>query len=297
LHAPDNPPVPPPQGSAPGTLSDWLKWAASALQDSSDSPRLDAEVLLCELLSCNRAGLVVRAEDTLSAEMALRYAGLLERRRLGEPVAYLTGHREFWSLDLAVSPAVLIPRPDTELLVEWALQRLREVKNPLIADLGTGSGAIALALASQRPDARVIATDQSEDALAQARFNARKLDLERVELRAGDWLAPLAGERFDLIASNPPYIAADDPHLAALRYEPRRALTAGPDGLSELRRIAADARAHLQPGAALLMEHGAEQGRAVRELLLGLGYTQVETRRDLGGLERATLGVHEPAVP
>jgi release factor glutamine methyltransferase len=293
VHAPDNPPVPPAKGQAPGRLADWLNWAANELQAASDSPRLDAEVLLCELLSCNRAGLVVRADESLSAETALRYAGLLERRRLGEPIAYLTGRREFWSLELDVSPAVLIPRPDTELLVEWALQRLKPLAAPVVADLGTGSGAIALAIAHERPDARVVATDQSADALLQARHNARLLGLERVEFRSGDWLAPLAGERFDLIASNPPYVAEGDPHLAALRYEPRRALTAGPDGLADLRRIAEGARACLKPAGALLMEHGAEQGSAVRELLQQLGYSGVETRRDLNGLERATLGVHE----
>lgn len=293
MHAPDNPPVPPPQGDAPGTLGDWLNWATAALQDCSDSPKLDAEVLLCDLLGCNRAGLVLHAGDTVRAELALRYAGLVDRCRLGEPVAYLTGRREFWSLDLGVSPAVLIPRPDTELLVEWALQRLRGIQAPRVADLGTGSGAIALAIAKERPDALVLAVDLSEDALSQARYNAQTLGLERVEFRHGDWLAPLAGERCDLIVSNPPYIAENDPHLLALRYEPRRALTAGPDGLADLRRIAADARARLRPGAALLMEHGAEQGGAVRGILAGFGYTAVETRRDLNGLERATLGVHD----
>lgn len=296
MHAPDNPPVPPAKGQAPGRLADWLHWAVGALQGASDSPKLDAEVLLCELLACNRAGLLVRADESLSAETALRYAGLLERRRLGEPLAYLTGRREFWSLDLGVSPAVLIPRPDTELLVEWALQRLKPLAAPAVADLGTGSGAIALAIAHERPDARVIAVDQSAEALMQARHNARRLGLERVEFRAGDWLAPLDGERFDLIASNPPYIAEGDPHLAALRYEPRRALTAGADGLSDLRRIAAGARAFLKPGGALLLEHGAEQGSAVRELLRQSGYAGVGTRRDLNGNERATLGVHEPGT-
>lgn len=291
MHAPDNPPVPPAKGQAPGRLADWLNWAANELQAASDSPRLDAEVLLCELLNCNRAGLVVRADESLSAETALRYAGLLERRRLGEPIAYLTGRREFWSLELDVSPAVLIPRPDTELLVEWALQQLEPLTTPAVADLGTGSGAIALAIAHERPDARVVATDQSADALLQARHNARRLDLERVEFRAGDWLAPLAGERYDLIVSNPPYVAEGDPHLTALRYEPRRALTAGPDGLSDLRRIAAEARARLKPGGSLLLEHGAEQGSAVRALLRQAGYTQVETRRDLNSLERATGGL------
>ncbi len=291
MHAPDNPPVPPPQGNAPGRLADWLGWATGALQPASDSARLDAEILLCELLRCNRAGLVIRADEMLTTELALRYAALIERRQQGEPVAYLTGRREFWSLELQVSPAVLIPRPDTELLIEWALERLRGVSAPLIADLGTGSGAIALALASERPDARVIAVDLSADALAQAAHNARLLGLERVDFRLGDWLVPLAGERFDLIVSNPPYVAEQDPHLRDLRFEPRRALTAGADGLADLRRIAAAAPGHLKPGAPLLLEHGAEQGAAVRALLHEQGYGAVETRRDLNGLERAALGV------
>ncbi len=290
MHAPDNPPVPPPQGHAPGRLSDWLGWAAGALS-GGDSPRLDAEVLLCELLGCNRAGLVIRADDVLTTEMALRYAALIERRQLGEPVAYLTGRREFWSLELQVSPAVLIPRPDTELLVEWALERLRGVEAPRIADLGTGSGAIALALASERPDALVVAVDVSADALSQAAHNARLLGLERVDFRLGDWLAPLAGESFDLIVSNPPYVAEQDPHLRELRFEPRRALTAGADGLADLRRIAAEAPGHLKPGAVLLLEHGAEQGEAVRSLLCQCGYSAVETRPDLNGRERGTLGI------
>ncbi len=290
MHAPDNPPVPPPQGNAPGRLSDWLGWAAAALS-GGDSPRLDAEVLLCELLGCNRAALVIRADDVLTTELALRYAALIERRQLGEPVAYLTGRREFWSLDLQVSPAVLIPRPDTELLVEWALEWLRGTAAPRIADLGTGSGAIALALASERPDAAVVAVDLSADALSQAAHNARLLGLERVDFRLGDWLAPLAGESFDLIVSNPPYVAEQDPHLSDLRFEPRRALTAGVDGLADLCRIAAEAPGHLKPGAALLLEHGAEQGEAVRALLRQCGYTAVETRPDLNGRERGTLGV------
>ena len=291
MHAPDNPPVPPPQGNAPGHLADWLGWATGALQYASDSARADAEILLCGLLGCNRAGLVIRGDEVLTTEAALRYAALIERRQQGEPVAYLTGRREFWSLELQVSPAVLIPRPDTELLVEWALERLRGVSAPRIADLGTGSGAIALALASERPDARVVAVDLSADALAQAAHNARLLGLERVDFRLGDWLVPLAGERFDLIVSNPPYVAEQDPHLRDLRFEPRRALTAGADGLADLRRIAVDAPACLKPGAALLLEHGAEQGEAVRALLGQQGYAAVETRRDLAGLERATLGV------
>ncbi len=292
MHPPElNPPVAPPQGDAPGCVADWLSWAAGALREVSDSARLDAEVLLCELLDCNRAGLVVWAEQSLSAAVALRYAASIERRRLGEPVAYLTGRREFWSLDLLVSPAVLIPRPDTEFLVEWALQQLSDCSAPQIADLGTGSGAIALALASEKPAARIVATDFSAEALDQARYNAERLGLKQLEFRRGDWLVPLAGERFDLIASNPPYIAEGDPHLAALRFEPRRALTAGADGLEALRRIVDEAPACLKPGGGLLLEHGAAQGDLVRGLMRERGYAQVETRRDLNGLERCTIGL------
>ncbi|MDR3416457.1 MAG: peptide chain release factor N(5)-glutamine methyltransferase [Nevskia sp.] len=271
-------------------MADWLAWAARELRACGDDARLEAEVLLGHLLACNRAGLVVRADDALDAHTALRYAALVERRVRGEPVAYLTGQREFWSLPLQVSPAVLIPRPDTELLVEWALQRLRGIDTPVIADLGTGSGAIALALASELPQARVVATDASEAALEQARHNAAVLGLQRVEFRPGDWFEPLAEERFDLILSNPPYVADADPHLAELRYEPRRALVAGADGLDALRRIAAGARAHLRPRGALLLEHGSGQGEAVRELLREHGFDAVETRRDLAGHERASGG-------
>jgi release factor glutamine methyltransferase len=284
-----NPPPQDAEGLAPGRLADWLDWAAGTLAALGEG-KLDAEVLAMHLLGCNRASLILRAEEALPAQLALRYAGLVERRRLGEPVAYLTGRREFWSLELEVTPAVLIPRPETELLVEWALEHLRALPSQAVADLGTGSGAIGLALAAERPDARVLATDASAEALEQARINARRLGLERVEFRLGEWCAPLAGERFDLIVSNPPYVAENDPHLLALRYEPRRALTSGVDGLEALRAIAVGASACLKPGGALLLEHGAAQGAAVRGLLEAQGYTDVATRRDLAGHERATGG-------
>jgi len=290
VSAESNAPVPPAQGQAPGTVADWLRWGAAELGAASDSARLDAEVLLAHLLRCNRAGLIVRSGEALPAQLALHYAALVERRRLGEPLAYLTGAREFWSLELEVSPAVLVPRPDTELLVEWALQRLRGQPAPVIADLGTGSGAIALALASELPQARVVATDVSEDALEQAQRNAQRLGLQRVQFRRGDWFEALEAERFDLLVSNPPYVAEQDPHLRELRYEPRRALTAGPEGFDDLRRIVAGAGAHLRPGGTLLLEHGAEQGGAVRSLLQAQGFAAVETRRDLAGLERASGG-------
>jgi release factor glutamine methyltransferase len=280
---------------APGAVADWLAWGARMLAAASDSPRLDAELLLAHLLGCNRAGLIVGGGDALTAQAALDYAGLIERRRLGEPSAYLTGRREFWSFGLMVSSAVLIPRPETELLVELALERLAGTAEPAVADLGTGSGAVALALAQERADARVVAVDSSAAALEVAAANARALGLERVEFREGSWCAPLGAERFDLIVSNPPYVAEGDPHLAALRFEPQQALVAGPDGLDALRAIAAAARGNLRPGGSLLLEHGAGQGGAVRTLLADAGFVGVETRRDLSGNDRATLAVAERA--
>ncbi|MBL6750180.1 MAG: peptide chain release factor N(5)-glutamine methyltransferase [Nevskia sp.] len=276
---------------APGALGDWIKWGTARLGALSGSPRLDAELLLGEVLGMGRAALAVRAGEPLQAQAALRFVALLERRRDGEPVAYLTGRRGFWSLELEVSPAVLVPRPETELLVEWALERLRGQPAPRVADLGTGSGAIALALAAERPDAQLLATDISAEALEQARRNAAALRIANVEFRLADWCAGLAGETFDLIVSNPPYVAPDDACLEALRYEPRRALVAADGGMAALAAIAQAAPAHLRGGAALLLEHGAAQGAAVREVLRDCGYAEVATRRDLAGLERASGGV------
>jgi release factor glutamine methyltransferase len=221
-----------------------------------------------------------------------RFDDLIERRRAGEPVAYLTGLRGFWRFDLAVSAATLIPRPETELLVEVALARLPTDRALRVADLGTGSGAIALALAHERPRAQVIATDASADALAIAEANAVGLSIRNVEFRSGDWFAPLQGERFDLIASNPPYIALGDPHLdeGDLRYEPSTALSSGADGLDAIRTIVGDAPAYLEAGGWLLLEHGWDQGAAVRDLLLRAGFVGVATERDLEDRDRVTLG-------
>jgi release factor glutamine methyltransferase len=250
----------------------------------------DAELLLAHVLDRPRSWLYAHGDAALDATAVTRFEALLARRAQGEPVAYLTGRRGFWRFELAVTPATLIPRPETELLVELALARLPAERALRVADLGTGSGAIALALAFERPRAQVVATDASPDALAVARGNAAALGLANVAFRQGDWFAPLAGERFDLVASNPPYIAAGDPHLAELRFEPAAALASGADGLDAIRAIVRDAPAHLQPGGWLLLEHGPDQGAAVRALLHAAGLVAVATERDLERRERVTLG-------
>ncbi|WP_115553098.1 peptide chain release factor N(5)-glutamine methyltransferase [Xanthomonas arboricola] len=257
--------------------------------------RADAEPLLLHALGRDRAWLFAHGRDPVPPTIAQAFDALVQRRQTGEPVAYLTGSRGFWTLDLAVSTATLIPRADTEALVELALERLDQAPGRRVADLGTGSGAIALAIASERPQAQVIATDASAAALAIAQRNADSHRLSNVECRQGSWFVPLAGERFDLIASNPPYIAAGDPHLAQgdLRYEPASALASGSDGLDDIRSIVADAPAHLRAGGWLLLEHGWDQGAAVAELLRTRGFTQVATHQDLEQRDRVTLGCWE----
>jgi release factor glutamine methyltransferase len=252
----------------------------------------DAELLLAHVLGKSRSWLFAHGDDFASKETVTAFRSLVARRVAGEPVAYLTGRRGFWRFDLAVSPATLIPRPETELLVELALARLPSDRTLRLADLGTGSGAIALALAHERPRAQVIATDASADALAVAQANATALDIRNLEFRLGDWFAPLPDERFDLIASNPPYIALDDPHLQEgdLRYEPSAALSSGADGLDAIRAIVGDAPAHLEPGGWLLLEHGWEQGDAVRDVLTRAGFGDVATERDLEDRDRVTMG-------
>jgi release factor glutamine methyltransferase len=276
------------------THAEALAAAAARLSGVAGDARREAEWLLAQLRACNRARLILDAHRPLSAEDAADLHALVERRACGEPLAYVLGEQEFWSLRLRVTPAVLIPRPDTETLVEWALELLKGCTALRLADLGTGSGAIACALAQELvqalAQARVVATDASIEALQLARENAAALGLGNVEFRQGHWLAPLAGERFDLIVSNPPYVAAGDPHLAALVHEPDGALVSGVDGLDAIREIAQDAAAHLEPGGWLLLEHGHDQGAAVRALLEQGGYAQVSTRRDLEQRERVTGG-------
>ena len=252
----------------------------------------EAELLMAHVLGRSRSWLYAHGDEELAGDAAQRFMALIERRRAGEPVAYLIGQRGFWGFDLQVSPATLIPRAETELLVELALQRIPADYAARIADLGTGSGAVALALALERPSARVIATDASAAALEVATANARSLCLDNVCFRQGDWLAPLAGERFDLIASNPPYIADTDVHLEQgdLRFEPRSALASGGDGLDDIRSILRGAPGLLLPGGWLLLEHGLDQGEAVRGLLSSAGLVEVETVRDLEQRDRVSIG-------
>jgi release factor glutamine methyltransferase len=262
----------------------------SATQRLGD--RVDAEVLLIHALGQSRSWLFAHADDALAAEQASLYDAWIERRAAGEPVAYITGHRGFWSLDLEVTTATLIPRPETELLVELALERLPRDAAPHVADLGTGSGAIALAIAHERPYAQIIATDASADALAVAQRNAQRLRLPHVNFMKGHWFTPLAGQRFHVVVSNPPYIESADPHLAEgdLRFEPASALAAGEDGLDDIRRIVHDAGGHLHPNGWLLMEHGWNQGEAVRALLINAGFVDVFTVRDIEQRERVSAG-------
>lgn len=264
-----------------------LARAATTLGD-----RLEAELLLVHVLGKPRSWLIAHADDELDVTHAAAFDALVQRRSDGEPVAYITGRRGFWSLDLEVTPATLIPRPETELLVELALDRLPATGATRVADLGTGSGAIALAIARESPAAQVLATDASADALAVAQRNAIAQRIANVAFAHGDWLSPLGDQAFDVIVSNPPYIEADDPHLGRgdLRFEPMSALASGADGLDDIRRIVADSRAHLKPGGWLLMEHGWNQGDVVRALLQASGYRDVFTARDLEQRDRVSGG-------
>jgi len=251
----------------------------------------DADWLLAHVLEKPRGWLYAHADNTVDASVRDRFEALVERRAAGEPVAYLTGTRGFWTLDLHVNTDTLIPRVETELLVELALARLPADQACHVADLGTGSGAIALAIASERPRARVVAIDASAAALDVARRNAEDLGIRTVDFRQGDWCAALGDATFDLVASNPPYLAEDDAHLAQgdLRHEPEAALVSGRDGLDAIRSIVANVTAHLRPGGWLLLEHGWEQGDAVRALLVDAGFAEVATQQDLEHRDRVTL--------
>lgn len=253
---------------------------------------IDGQVLLAHVLDRNRAWLVAHRDDALAPEHARAFALLAQRRRDGEPVAYLIGAREFHGLALEVSPAVLIPRPETETLVELALAWLPSEMPARVLDLGTGSGAIALAIARARPACAVTAVDASPDALAVARRNARRLGVSNVAFVRSDWYADLGADAFDLVVSNPPYVAAGDPHLAEgdLRFEPAAALVGGADGLAALRAIVAGARTHLRAGGGLIVEHGHDQADAVLALMRAAGFTGLTARRDLAGIVRVTAG-------
>lgn len=269
----------------PTTLGEALALAAGRIDV------VDARVLLREAAGCSAASILAFPERALDAAAAQRFCDWLSRREAGEPVAYLVGYREFYGRDFRVTPATLIPRPETELLVELTLEKLADLAAPRILDLGTGSGAIAVSLALELPAAKLLAVDVSADALAVAAENAERLGAP-VRFRFGSWYEPLADERFDLIVSNPPYVAAGDAHLSQgdLRFEPVSALASGVDGLDDLRLIVAQAPRHLVAGGYLMLEHGYDQAEAVRGLLSAAGFIEVGSYADLAGIARVSLG-------
>ncbi len=282
------------QASDPVSIKQLLEQATRRL--NTESARLDVEVLLAHVLQQPRSHFHAWPEKLLPAESREQFDQLLQRRLKGEPVAYLTGEREFWSLTLSVNTDTLIPRPETETLVAQALRRIPADQPQLIADLGTGSGAIALAIARERPHCEIIAVDIDEAAIETARLNAQRLDIHSIVFHTGDWCEPLTGMQLDMIVSNPPYIAEADPHLLSgdVRFEPRTALAAGPQGMDELRRIARCAVNYLQAGGWLLMEHGYDQGLLARQLLEGTGFMEVIDYTDDAGQDRVIAGRRGP---
>jgi release factor glutamine methyltransferase len=272
------------------TVADTLRLAARTLSRRSESAQLDAEVLLSALLGVARSALIVHASDPIAVQTLRAYRHLIDQRAAGVPVAYLTGTREFWSLPLKVTPAVLVPRPETELLVELALELVPEAQDRSVLDLGTGSGAVALAIASERPRARVTGGDVSPAALRVARDNSRILALANVTWRLGSWFDAVPGERFDVVVANPPYIATGDPALEALAAEPSLALRGGPTGLEALEAIVERAPSHLNTGGWLLLEHGSTQHQEVTQLLESHAFRNVRSQQDWSGRPRVTLG-------
>ncbi|UYI47813.1 peptide chain release factor N(5)-glutamine methyltransferase [Vibrio natriegens] len=275
------------------SIEQALKSATAKLTEGGkESPSLDAAVLLCHVLGKPRSYLLTWPERALEAEQQAQFEALLERRLAGEPVAYIIGEREFWSLPLKVSPSTLIPRPDTERLVEVALDKTFEQSGSIL-DLGTGTGAIALALASEMPKRQVMGVDLKQEARELAEYNAKQLNIKNVTFAQGSWFEPVVpGTKFALIVSNPPYIDEKDPHLAQgdVRFEPKSALVADEGGLADIRYISDIARQYLEEGGWLIFEHGYEQGQAVRDIMLRFGYQQVVTEQDCAGNDRVTLG-------
>lgn len=274
--------------SEPASIAELLAAATSRLREVSDSARLDAELLLARAIDMPRSYLFAHPEDTLDDAALERFERTLERRLGGEPMAYIAGSKEFWSLELMVSPATLVPRPETELLVDIALREIPRKADWALLDLGTGSGAIALAIARDRPLCRVTAVDVSRAALAVASENARQLSIANVEFLDGDWTAPVSGRKFRMIVSNPPYVARDDAALDVLQAEPALALAAGEDGLDSIRVIVCDCTAILADGGMLVLEHGADQRDSVAEILKSYGWDGIRCYDDHSGHPRVT---------
>ncbi|MDH5518489.1 MAG: peptide chain release factor N(5)-glutamine methyltransferase [Gammaproteobacteria bacterium] len=271
----------------PASIQTLLQQAEQQLAAVSESARLDAEVLLADILEKNRSYFRAFGEQELTPAQLQQFQNVLTQRAEGHPVAHILGRREFWSLDLEVNQHTLIPRPDTELLIEFILQAFPQ-QQLKVADLGTGSGAIALALASENPQWQITATDQSAAALAVAQRNAARLGIANIVFKNGDWYQPLAASRFDLIISNPPYIAADDIHLTQgdVRFEPLTALASGNDGLDDIRLLIAQAKQHLQTNGWLILEHGYDQKTVIFELLQSAGFAHITQKDDYAGNAR-----------
>jgi len=276
----------------PLSVGNWLKSTVARLQGASESPQLDAEILLHTITGIPRAMAYARPEQLLTQEQLEDLQLVINRRVTGEPMAYITGMQEFWSMPLKVSRAVLIPRPETELLVERALELIPLEESSRVLDLGTGSGAVALAIALARPHAKVTAVDVSHDALKIARDNLHSVGVHNLDLRLSDWFSALAGRTFDVIVGNPPYVAANDPDLSphVVEFEPGNAVVAGPTGLEAVERITAAAPLYLSGSGTLALEHGWRQAEDVRALLVRAGFSRVRSHRDLAGHERVTEG-------
>lgn len=276
------------------TIQSAIIFATNQLK--STTPRLDGELLLAHVLNVSRGYCYSHPEQELTVEQQLHLQALIQERLAGEPIAYLIGRQAFWNDDFIVTPSTLIPRPETELLVQILLSELPVESEIQVADLGTGCGAIALSLAKERPTWQITATDFSKEALQVARENAQALHLKNVHFSQGSWCLALPHQLYHAIVSNPPYIAERDPHLewGDVRFEPRNALVSGPDGLSAMQEIISNAGDYLHNGGLLLLEHGFEQGEAVRALLEKWGFTRIKTERDLAGHERATSGIWHP---
>lgn len=275
------------------TITEALAAAQARLTLAANTEaKLEAQLLLQHVLQVNRAWLIAHENDTLSPDTRAKFEALLIRRLQGDPMAYILGEREFYGLVLQVTPATLIPRPDTETLVEAALDKIPQNMDVHVLDLGTGSGAIALAIAKHRSQANVVAVDASPAALEVAKHNANRLNISNVQFVLSDWFSALEDQRFEIIVSNPPYIEADDPHLAQgdLRFEPPDALASGKDGLSDIRIIINQCLTHLKPQGWLMLEHGYNQGTAAADLMSAAGLVDVATIKDLGGNDRVTIG-------